>query len=723
MAGVGPSVRNGAAAEAPRAATWFRRVATSLAEQAHSERSRWSLWLPVALGVGVGTYFSLPFEPSVGTAYASAIAAGIFGFMASKSNRSWARAIAALACAALIGFTTAKLREEIVAARVLVERVGPIPVEGRVDYAQSHGKGIRVILSEVRSPRFDEGSTPGRVRISFRSGANGLRPGDFIHATAVLMPPSGPAAPDAYDFARTAFFQRIGAVGYAYGRPVVVERVPTSPLLTPIEERIARLRFRMTERIHEILPGSTGAIAAALITGDRGGISDQDESSLRDAGLAHVLAIAGLHMALVGLGIFWLARAVLALFPSLALRFPIKKWAACAALGAAGFYLVISGAGAPSIRAFTMLAMMLLAVLVDRPALSMRAVALAAAIILLVEPESLVEPGFQMSFSAVVGLIAVAEWERGRRASSLASGNALFAGLRRYARGIATTSLVGSIATMPFAIFHFDRATHYAVLGNLLAMPVMGFVTMPAAALSVAAMPFGLDAWPLRLTGLGISLMLALGHWVSTLPGSVSVVAAWPIEALVLISLGGLWCAIWRNSWRWFGLIPMVLGTIMAFTTRPPDLLIAADGRTLAVRGADGVLEMVGFARDTYSANEWLKRDGDERTADEAVASPADGTRCDALGCRVRAPHGLAIAKVLRADALNEDCARSDVLVSAFPLDQSCLGPRLVLDLRRIQAGGGYAVWFDPLTVRSVREARGERPWSTPPPSGSEDQN
>ncbi len=714
MAGVGPLARFGVSEGPSRLIGAIRSGFARLAGAASAESSRWPLWLPVALGSGVGAYFSLRFEPAAGVAVAAAGAAVAAAAISYRSLSALPRVGGAFFCAFLVGFTSAKVREELVAAPILSAPVGPTSIEGRVDYAQSHGKGIRVVLSHLRSYRL-EGAIPGRVRISFRTGADVLKPGDTIRATAVLMPPSGPAAPGAYDFARTAFFDRIGAVGYAYGRPAVIHPAAASPLAASLDELVARLRFHMTARIHEVLPGSTGAIGSALITGDRGGISDLDESSLRDAGLAHVLAIAGLHMALVGLGIFWLVRATLAAWPGVALRYQIKKWSAAAALFGTAFYLVISGAGAPSIRAFTMLAMMLLAVLFDRPAFSMRAVALAATIILLLEPESLVEPGFQMSFSAVVGLIAVAEWEQSGNVHRLSKGKPALAGLTRYARGIATTSLVGSIATMPYAIFHFDRATHYAVLGNLLAMPIMGFVTMPAAALSVALMPFGLDVWSLRIMGLGISAMLFVGHRVSTLPGAVSVVAAWPLAALVLISLGGLWCTIWRRRWRWFGLGPMLLGTFIAFTGQPPDLLIASDARTMAVRRPDGALSLIGRARDGYSANEWLKRDGDERVADEAIASLEEGVRCDSDGCRALVRPGVTIAKVMRAEALDDDCASANIVVSAVAIDRPCIGPELVLDLRRITDAGGYAVWFSPLAIRSVQEERGDRPWTAGP--------
>ncbi len=303
----------------------------------------------------------------------------------------------------------------------------------------------------------------------------------------------------------------------------------------------------MARRIQDVLSGSTGAIAAALITGTRGGISEDDEAALRDAGLAHVLAIAGLHMALVGGGLFWLVRALLAAAPGLALNYPIKKWAAGAALLAAGFYLVISGAAPPSVRAFVMFAVAMCAVLLDRPALTMRSLALAAAVLLLARPESVADPGFQMSFAAVAALVAVAEWE-GRRKGAARRGP-----VWRYARAIATTSLVGSLATLPFALFHFGRAAHYAVLGNLIAMPVMGFWVMPCAALSVALMPLGWEAPALHALGAGIDVMVAMGRWVSGLPGAVSLSPAMPLSALIPISLGGLWCVIWQRPARWWG--------------------------------------------------------------------------------------------------------------------------------------------------------------------------
>ncbi|MBS0274411.1 MAG: ComEC family competence protein [Proteobacteria bacterium] len=695
-----------------RLAAWPRAF-DALENTLQQEAERWVLWLPVALGAGIALYFALPFEPSSRLALPFLLSGLLVAVVAFAGESVPARLGLGLVAAFAIGFATAKLRADRVAAPVLFHRTGPVMIEGVVDSTQLHGKGVRLVLTTRQIGHMRTERMPARVRVSVRSGAENLKPGDVISVRAVLMPPPSPASPGDYDFGRAAYFLRIGAVGFSFGKPAVIaHHAPdwSGRAVTHIEF----LRWRMTRHIHNVLPGSTGGIAAALITGDRGAISTDDESALRDAGLAHVLAIAGLHMALVGLGLFWAVRAVLALFPFIALVWPIKKWAAVAALCGATFYLIISGAAVPATRAYVMLMTMLLAILFDRPALSMRSVAMAAAIVLLLRPESIIEPGFQMSFAAVVSLVAVAEWERSRpyREGQFWP----LPGVRRYMRGIAITSFVGSVATAPFAAFHFDRATHYAVLGNLLAMPIMGFLTMPAAAVAVLTMPFGLDRIPLIVMGAGIEAMLMVGRWVSGLPGAVSITAAWPVGAIVLMSLGGLWIAIWRARWRWLGVLPLAAGVAAIFMAQQPDLLIARDGMTVAIRGTDGALRLLRKPADKFSAAEWLKRDGDDRDYITAIATPRDGVRCDSYGCIARAGNGMLIAASTRAMALAEDCANADIVVSASPVRGLCAAPKLVVDRFDVARNGAYAVWFGkPLRIRNVREARGGRPWNVWP--------
>ncbi len=614
--------------------------------------------------------------------------------VASAFLRPWPLALAA---ALLIGFGAAKLREAAVATQVLDHPI-VAHLTGRIVAIEPRPTGIRMVLDEVRSGALDP--APRRVRVALR-GDPGFHPGQWLSLTARLNTPPPPSEPGAGDLGRSLFFDSIGAVGFAYGRahPVPPARAPT--FRERLQLGLQDLRLTMTTRIAAALPGSAGGIAAALITGQRGGIGEEEENALRDAGLAHVLAIAGLHMALVGGGIFWLVRAVLAAIPSIVLNYPIKKWAAGAALAASAFYLAISGAAPPAVRAFVMLAMVMLAILLDRPALTMRSLALAAAILLLMRPESIFEPGFQMSFAAVAALIAVAEWEAGRE--RLKPRGMLY----RYVHGIVLTSLVGSLATMPFALFHFDRATHYAVLGNLIVMPVMGFWVMPAAALSVMLMPFGAAGPALAALGKGIAVMAAMGHWVSNLPGAVSLAPAMPLAALVLISLGGLWVFLWQKKWRWWGLVPLLIGCLWAYAAPRPDMLVAPDAQTVAIRGLDGLLHFVKKPKDRFVAREWLRRDGDGRDLADAVGDPS--IKCDGIGCVVKAAVLVAVSQ--KPEALDQDCAVAKVVVSAVAAP-ACRGPALVIDRDRAMTGEGWRIGLSPEPfAQSVREARGDRPW------------
>jgi competence protein ComEC len=317
-------------------------------------------------------------------------------------------------------------------------------------------------------------------------------------------------------------------------------------LIERLNSRLDDLRLLMTNRIERAIPGPDGSIAAALITGERGEIDPDDNQAYRDSGLAHVLSISGVHLALAGLGVFWVLRALLALWPRIALTYSIKKWAAAGALLGSTFYLAISGGGSPADRSWLMLSMMLLGVLLDRPALSMRSVAMAALAILILQPEDIVDPSFQMSFGAVIGLIALAEWQASRPpglpnpAGRIAR---LMVKARKYVIGALVVSFVATLATTPLAIYHFDRAAAYSLIANLFAEPVVAFVVMPAAALAVIVMPFGWETLPLHIMGWGVHVMTGIAYWVAALPGATAVVRAWPAPALAVMILGGLWIA------------------------------------------------------------------------------------------------------------------------------------------------------------------------------------
>lgn len=689
----------------PWAAVRFLRAA------AYAEHDRWPLWLPVALGTGVGCYFALPLEPA-GWCGVVAVLLAVVAVWWGRSGRFGFLLVAALC----LGFAAAILRTHMVAAPVLGASFGPLRVIARVVAAEPRGDGMRLLLAPEPIRRLhyrtSDNQTPARIRVSVRYSQDLPAPGSFVRLTAMLMPPPGPAMPGDYDFARWAYYRRIGATGYSYGRPHPVPPPRALTLWESTSAGLERLRDRMTARITAAVPGDAGAIAAALITGERAGVLPETEEAYRNSGLTHVLSISGVHLALAGGIFFWVIRALLALLPTVALCYPIKKWAAVAALAGSAFYLAISGADPPAVRSEIMLATMFCAILFDRPALSMRSVALAATIVLLIEPESLADPGCQMSFASVVGLIALAEWLAARRRHHPTE-TIWPLKLLRYAGGIVAVSLIAGLVSAPIAIFHFNRASQYGLISNLLAEPVVGFIIMPAATAAMVAMPFGLEAAPLWLMGKGVGVMSAIAFWVAAMPGAGSLAPVWPLVSLIAVMGGFLWCALWLKRWRWFGLIAIAGGICWSLTVRPPDLLVAQNFGAVAVRGRQGTLIFLQKPKDRYAAADWLRREADPRDVPDAV-SDSRGVRCDDLGCLATTYDGRVMAFDTRVDALAEDCAHARIVVSMVPAHWLCSAP-LVIDRFDVLDGGGYAVWFTPqIRMVSVAARRGVRPWSMP---------
>ncbi len=441
------------------------RPATALAEAFLAERGRWFLWLPVAMGIGIALYFALYREPAwwAGSAILAAATAAIAGGW----RRPGVRIGAIVLAAAAFGFCIAQWRANGVAAPVIEERTRAVMVSGQVATVEARPTGLRVVIDEPRVGDLDSEQTPRRVRVTVRTDGHPPRPGEWILVRAVLMPPPPPAAPGAFDFPRQAWFKGLGAVGFAVGK---IEQLPQAASAPSVSLWLNGRRQDIAERVRASLGTESGAIAAALMTGDRGAIPKEVVTALRDAGLAHLLAISGLHVGLIAASLFVAVRGLLALWPSVTLRFPIKKWAAGVSLGGAFTYLLLIGMTIPTQRAFLMTGLVLIAVILDRVAISMTLVAWAALAVLLHSPESLLGPSFQMSFAAVVALIAVYEVVRERfgewRAGARVPRRALL-----YLGGVALTTLIAGLATAPFAAFHFNRFADYGSIAS----PITGW--------------------------------------------------------------------------------------------------------------------------------------------------------------------------------------------------------------------------------------------------------
>src|SRR4051812_31442104 len=417
-------------------------------------------------------------------------------------------------------------------------------------------------------------------------------------------------------------------------------------------------------------------------------------------------------MAVVAGVVFFAVRALLALIPPLTVGFPIKKWSAAAALGAALFYLLLSGAEVATQRSFFMTAVVLIAIMVDRRAVTFRTLAVAAMIVLSIAPEALVHPSFQMSFAATLGLVALVQI--GMPALFASPDNsatarvALWGG--REISMLALASLVAGLATMPYAAFHFHRVTPYGVLANLAAMPVVSVLVMPAGLLGLVAMPFGFDGVFWRLMGFGIDLMIAVAQWVAALPGAIGRIAAFGTGPLIAASLGIILLGLLRTPLRWSGAGAIVLAGVWALAAPQPDILVSADGHSVGVRGRDGRLHLMRTAKDTFLVKEWLAGDADSRLAGDA--SLGDGVSCDEAGCVAQLRDGGLVALALRPEALGDDCTRAAVIVTSRQASLGC--GALVIGRERLQKQGAITLrrTRGGFASDAVRPNGLDRPWS-----------
>jgi competence protein ComEC len=695
-------------------ASWFAGVnlRARVTDRLEAERERWALWLPVAFGAGIGAYFSLDSEPPAwlgAGALACAVMLGCF------CRRRAGPLLAAIALGALAaGFAAAQSRSALVAAPVIEKRQGPLVLSGRILELEPRGGRARVTLGHLSIPDLSPEATPARVRITISRDLAGLDPGDWLRLRAVLRPPPEPAAPGAFDFARQAYFRGLGGVGFAAGKPLRIEPLEGAAPGASHAWRLwwSGLRRDIARRVLAVLSGEAGAVAAALTTGERGAISERVMQNMRDWGLAHLLAISGLHVGLVAGLLFFGLRAMLALVPSLALRHPIKKWAAVTATLGAFAYLFLVGATVPTQRAFLMTAMILLAVVLDRTAASLRLVAWAAFAVLLVAPESLLSASFQMSFAAVTALVAGYELLRERRARIFTE-RTIATRVTLYVAAVALTSVIAVAATAPFAVYHFNRIAWFGLAANLIAVPLTALWIMPWAIGAFLLLPLGLEALALRPMGWGIEGLLAVAAEVAGWPGAISVIPAMPTAGLVLITLGGLWLCLWRRPWRLAALPVILAGALTVPLADPPDLLASGSGKLFAVRSPDGGLLLSTARASRFEADVWRRRAGetDVMAWPETNAALGGRMRCDNLGCIYRA-EGQVVALVQDSRALAEDCALASIVISRVPA-RRCRGPRVVIDRFDLWRYGGHALWLSPegARVERVRDRRGRRPW------------
>lgn len=669
------------------------------------------LWAPVALTFGVWAYFSLSQEPAL----------PVTGFfMVAAILLFWkARGRMGIILLAILfgGFVLAKTRAEIIATPLLKATTGEIVVSGIVhDVKRASERRATIILQPDKIEGMTEAQLPRRLRLSnsLKNGEPAI--GDRIAFRARLAPIASPTMPGGFDYGRQLYFEGIGGTGRITSKIDMLGST-TSPSLW-LSGTLHSLRQDIGTRIRQHLQGTIAAFAEAMITGERASIPKDVNKSLQISGLAHILSISGLHMSLAAGGVFWIVRAFLALFPAIAQQWPIKKWSAAAALVFGFAYMLLAGSGAATQRSYIMLAVVFLAIIVDRPAISLRNLALAALLILILQPESAIQASFQMSFMAVMGLAAFFEyWNRPKPEQEYRIESRKVYYARKFYQialaSILTTLIAGSFSSIP-AAYHFGRLAPYGVLANGLAIPVISLAVMPFAVLSVVLMPLGLEAWPLAVLGKGLEVVLSISDQVAALPGAQRVIPQVPLASAIALALGASILCLASRQAKYAGGVLLIAGFALAQFNQFPDLLIERTAANTAFRDGSGELVFASQHRGRFAAEKWLQANGEEVAFKQAAARA--GWSCEDRSCRSEIK-GKVIGYFLDGEGVQPACTGLDIIIAAYPLRGACKSVPTRIDRFDVWRMGSHAIVIEggAMAVTTARGLSGSRPWVVVP--------
>ena len=680
-----------------------------------AEHRRFILWLPVVLGSGVLAYFELDREPplwlgpgiaAAGLALALALRHHPLGLALGLLPFAFGLGIASASLATLRAPPIVPLPHHAVILTGRVASVEPLPDGTRITIARPSMDGAAPIarLLRVRLRRDDP--------LALVPGA--LVAGDIVRLRALVEPPPPPSYPGAWDLQRDDFFSGLAGYGFALGPARLLAAAKRGALAV----RLEALRETIAARIRAALPGAEGAIAATLITGISTAIPEADRAAFRDAGLAHLLAVAGLHIGIAMGFVFVLARALLALSERASLYLPTKQLAAFAALVAGFLYMLLTGAHLPIERSFAMAVVAVLGLAAGRRVLSLRSLALAATLLLLFEPAQAVGVSFQMSFSAVLVLISGYEALRpwlGRMHGARTWGQRFAA----HVLALALTSLLAGTASLPFAAYHFGHIQIYYVLANVAAVPLTALWVMPAGLLALPLMPLHLERLALVPMGLGVRLLLLIAHTVAALPAARIAVPTMPPWGLGVVALGLAWLCLWRSRLRLAGIPLLLFGLATPLLAPPPDILVSDTAGLVGFATPSGVFaartgRASSFTRDAWQLL-WL--------SEPFQALPSTGTaaggalRCTKAACLYRPRPGGAAALLLRGAAAPDPCPDAALLLAFLPYHHACAAAATsVIDRNDVRRNGSYAVWLGRgVRIVSDRGLRGDRPWVPPP--------
>ncbi len=682
----------------------WQRIGSILEAFLDAERDQLVLWLPVALGAGIAAWFILDNEAQW-AAWLIGMAAVAFASWLLPRGSRMRRVVLIASAASSIGCGAIWARAMWIAGPVLT-RPMVVSFTGRIERVEIQTAKDRVRLTLVP---IDAPELPPRVRVTVDDVmmSSRLVRGDAVSLRARLVGPPTASIPGGFDFSRVAWFQGLGATGKAIG---------SLTRIGPPTDAGPSVRDRLSAHIRAQLAGSAGGIASAFATGDRGGIAPDDEDAMRASGLTHLLSVSGLHVtAVVGATIF-LSLRLLALSSFLALRLPLLLISALIGALAGIAYTLLTGAEVPTVRSCVAAVLVLAGIALGREAFTLRLVATGAIIILLLWPEALVGPSFQLSFAAITSIVALHETPVIQRLS--AKGDEGWLG--RFGRallGLLITGIVVEAALAPIALFHFHKSGLYGALANIIAIPLTTFVIMPLEALALLFDSVGLAAPLWWLTGQSLELLLWLSRVVAAVPGAQAALASVPVMAFGLIIVGGLWLMLWHGRIRLWGGLPIAAGALWALLTPPPDLLITGDGMHMAVRSEDGTISTLRPRTGDYIRSVLSERAGIIGDLDDLDVLP--GADCTTDTCRVNLQRAGRNWRILATRSqymlppaqLRAECAVADIVVSNRRLPDWCRPRWFKADRALLEKTGGITVTLASGRLETVSEERGSHPW------------
>lgn len=667
------------------------------------EFNNFFLWVPVFIAIGVIVFFWLPFDPN------AFICLAFLGFISGtvllmRRYPLW-HFLSLSMLAFLVGFTASTIRTEFIKAPVLETQIERAWIEGNVIEINNTEGGMKVILEELYIANYT-GIIPHKTRVSIKRTVEKIEIGDRIGVLAVLMPPPPPSLPKGFDYQQYAYFKQIGAIGYAIGKVRILDK---GIHLSGLQQYFASLRQKVESRIFASMPASEGAIAVGILVGDSNAISAKEYEAIRKSGLAHIIAISGMHIVVVVGLIFISIRYLLSRLEYLPLRIDIKKVAAFIAILGSLFYLLIAGSPLSAQRAFVMSTIVLAAIILDRRTSPMRSIAIAATIILLLTPEAVLSASLQMSFAASIALVT--SFNLSSIFFNISNRVGILSKALHYFIRITISTLVAGIATSPFIIYHFNQFSTYSVLSNLIAIPLADFIIMPAGIIAMLLMPFSLESVALIPMQWGIRIMLQVAQSIAALPNSSYYVPSLSTFGLVSVTLGGLILCLFATSLKYAGLLPIFLGMLGILNYEKPDIIISNSGKLFAVRDNIGILAFSSKMSSRFQRKIWQQSTG-ENSIFSLKEAYLEG--CTNSYCKLER-NGKTVVIISSPHDPRTYCSNLDIFINLVNNNFICEQASNNVNLNTLKLRGTHLVHLHStyVDIQAVSDFRAQRVWNT----------